>query len=208
MNQYIKEHFLYLTRNSKYPGLDLLRTIAVLSVVFFHTIYNEKLSTSIFRIGWIGVDLFFVLSGFLVGGILFDMYKKNSYNLRTFYIHRFLRIYPVYVFILFFTIAFNYWQNRIDSSMNDIVMQFILNLSLLHTYFDFLFGFDINPYFNVGGGLVTCYRMAVLPLISFIFLVNFKKIFPSTKKNTDDSFSYIFKRDICQTYRNEQCYGE
>lgn len=208
MNQYIQEHLLYLTKNSKYPGLDLLRTIAVLLVVLFHTIYNETLNTSIFRIGWIGVDLFFVLSGFLVGGILFDMYKKNSYNLKTFYMHRFLRIYPVYIFILFFTIAVNYQQNRIDLSINDIVMQFILNLSLLFTYFDFLFGFAIDPYLNVGGGLVTCYRMAVLPFISFIFLVNFKKIFPSTKKNTDDSFSYIFKRNFCQTYCNEQCYGE
>ena len=182
MNQYIKEHFLYLTRNSKYPGLDLLRTIAVLSVVFFHTIYNEKLSTSIFRIGWIGVDLFFVLSGFLVGGILFDMYKKNSYNLRTFYIHRFLRIYPVYVFILFFTIAFNYWQNRIDSSMNDIVMQFILNLSLLHTYFDFLFGFDINPYFNVGGGWSLAIEWQFYLLFPLFFWLILKKYFHQPKK--------------------------
>ena len=183
MNKYFQEHFLYLIKNSKYPGIDLLRAVAVSLVVMFHTaVYNEALSTSIFRIGWIGVDLFFVLSGFLVGGILFDMYKKNSYNLKTFYIHRFLRIYPVYIFILLFTIAINYQQNRIDLSTNDIVTQFILNLSLLFTYFDFLFGFDINPYFNVGGGWSLAIEWQFYLLFPLIIWLILKKNFYQSKK--------------------------
>lgn len=182
MNKYFQEHFLYLVKNSKYPGIDLLRAVAVSLVIMFHTIYNETLNTSIFRIGWIGVDLFFVLSGFLVGGILFDMYKKNSYNLKTFYKHRFLRIYPVYIFILFFTIAVNYQQNRIDLSINDIVMQFILNLSLLFTYFDFLFGFDINPYFNVGGGWSLAIEWQFYLLFPLFFWLILKKYFHQPKK--------------------------
>lgn len=152
MQAYLSEHYLYLVKDSKFSGLDLLRAIAVLLVVLFHTVYNEALKTSMFRIGWIGVDLFFVLSGFLIGGILFDMYKNNSYNLKTFYTHRFLRIYPVYIFILLLTISMNYQQGRIDLSLNDIFVQFIMSLSFLQSYLDFLFGFNVNGYCSVGGG--------------------------------------------------------
>ncbi|MBK8952142.1 MAG: acyltransferase [Chitinophagaceae bacterium] len=53
--------------------LDFLRGIAILLVMFRHA----KVSTITTRMGWIGVDLFFVLSGFLVSGLLFSEYKKD-----------------------------------------------------------------------------------------------------------------------------------
>lgn len=196
MNKYFQEHFLYLTKNSKYPGLDILRAIAVLSVVFFHTIFNEELKTSIFRIGWMGVDLFFVLSGFLVGGILFDMYKKKSYDLRIFYMHRFLRIYPVYVFILFFTIAVNYQQNKINLSIYDIFIQFVVNLSLLQTYFDFLFGFNTNGYCSVGGGWSLAIEWQFYLLFPLFFWLILKKFFHQPKKLLTILF-IIFLSGIC-----------
>jgi len=76
------------------PGLDGLRAIAYLLVFFFHAHY--------FELGWVGVQFFFVLSGFLITGILLDM--KNSlpvggYFLK-FYGRRFLRIFPLYYFYL------------------------------------------------------------------------------------------------------------
>jgi len=174
---YFQAHTLYLTKNSKYPGLDFLRTIALLSVVLFHTVYNEALKTSIFRIGWIGVDLFFVLSGFLVGGILFDMYKHNSYNIKTFYIHRFLRIYPVYVFILFFTIVVNYQQGRINLSLNEIFIQFIMSLSILQSYLDFLLGFNVNGYCSVGGGWSLAIEWQFYLFFPLLFWLILKKFF-------------------------------
>ena len=70
-----------------YPALTGLRGIAVLAVFFGH--YAG------FRPGWMGVDIFFVLSGFLITGILYDA-RNNRYRFRNFYIRRTLRIFPAY----------------------------------------------------------------------------------------------------------------
>lgn len=75
-------------------GLDGLRAIAFLLVFFFHAHYGY--------FGWIGVQLFFVLSGFLITGILIDMkalLPRGSYFIK-FYGRRFLRIFPLYYLYL------------------------------------------------------------------------------------------------------------
>jgi len=83
------------------PELDGLRGIAILLVLGTHYIIVSGQSQvasffqGVFLLGWSGVDLFFVLSGFLIGGILLDVRASPSY-FRTFYIRRFFRIIPVY----------------------------------------------------------------------------------------------------------------
>lgn len=81
-----------------YPGLDALRGVAILLVVFFHYFA--------FPIGWIGVDLFFVLSGFLITQTLLELKEDPNY-FRQFFIRRILRIFPVYflTLIVFFSTA-------------------------------------------------------------------------------------------------------
>lgn len=74
-------------------GLDGLRALAALSVILFH------LDTPGFALGWTGVPLFFVISGFLITGILLDLRDASpgiGDFLRTFYIRRTLRIFPLY----------------------------------------------------------------------------------------------------------------
>ncbi len=76
--------------------LDGLRAIAVLLVVAWH--YLDTFSSpwlTPFRLGWTGVDLFFVLSGFLIGGILLDNRSRRSY-FKPFYGRRIHRIFPLY----------------------------------------------------------------------------------------------------------------
>jgi peptidoglycan/LPS O-acetylase OafA/YrhL len=85
------------------PGLDLLRAFAIISVVLFH----YGLRDGAFRIaffhdfGWTGVDLFFVLSGYLIGGQLFGALKASgSVSLARFYLRRAFRILPAYWVVL------------------------------------------------------------------------------------------------------------
>src|SRR5512132_4387557 len=53
------------------PGLDLLRALAIIMVVVYHAaLFGFKLPGRVDRFGWVGVDLFFVLSGYLIGGQL------------------------------------------------------------------------------------------------------------------------------------------
>jgi peptidoglycan/LPS O-acetylase OafA/YrhL len=86
--------------------LDGLRGVAILWVILYHC--HDKLSgTPLFSIaqwGWAGVNLFFVLSGFLITGILLDSRTKSTSTrqfFRDFYARRILRIWPVYVLVLF-----------------------------------------------------------------------------------------------------------
>ncbi|MBV6394939.1 MAG: O-acetyltransferase OatA [Anaerolineales bacterium] len=76
------------------PGLDGLRAIAILLVFFLHADYVY--------IGWVGVQLFFVLSGFLITDILLRMKESESGRdfFKKFYGRRFLRIFPLYYFYL------------------------------------------------------------------------------------------------------------
>ena len=83
------------------PELQGLRGIAVLAVVFYHC--HPRLQGTWFYgaslWGWAGVNLFFVLSGFLITSILLESRQKPRY-FRNFYARRVLRIWPVYVLVL------------------------------------------------------------------------------------------------------------
>ena len=79
-----------------YPALDGLRGIAILLVVFYHNFGF----INYFFFGWLGVDLFFVLSGFLITDILLKSSGRPGF-LKNFYVRRVLRIFPLYYLTLF-----------------------------------------------------------------------------------------------------------
>src|SRR5437762_1614618 len=84
------------------PGLDLLRALAIIVVVIYHAaLFGFKLPGRVDRFGWIGVDLFFVLSGYLIGGqLLAPLAREQSIKLGRFFARRVLRIMPAYFVIL------------------------------------------------------------------------------------------------------------
>jgi peptidoglycan/LPS O-acetylase OafA/YrhL len=90
-----------VAREPKIPELDGLRGLAIVMVLVHHMGVFQNLgsyTTPLAHIGgpgWIGVDLFFVLSGFLITGILLRT-KRDSHYLRNFYARRALRIFPLY----------------------------------------------------------------------------------------------------------------
>lgn len=77
------------------PSLDGLRGIAILAVMIFHA------SPKYLRGGFIGVDIFFVLSGFLITSLLIKEHdSKGSINIKNFYMRRILRLFPALVLFL------------------------------------------------------------------------------------------------------------
>src|SRR6266481_2012651 len=72
------------------PGLDLLRALAIIVVVIYHAaLFGFKLPGRVDRFGWIGVDLFFVLSGYLIGGqLLAPIAREKSIRLGSFFARR------------------------------------------------------------------------------------------------------------------------
>ena len=85
------------------PQLDAVRGLAIL-VVMAHNVslkYPVLHSEQWLRNGWMGVDLFFALSGFLIAGLLLDTKASKNY-FKNFYVRRCLRIWPLYYALLFF----------------------------------------------------------------------------------------------------------
>jgi peptidoglycan/LPS O-acetylase OafA/YrhL len=90
-----------ISGTSRLPELDGLRAIAILLVLFSHHLAPIPIASIryVVEMGWVGVDLFFVLSGFLIGGILLDQRRATNYY-RVFYLRRFLRIVPLYALLV------------------------------------------------------------------------------------------------------------
>lgn len=93
----------YLMKANRNHGLDTLRSAAIILVFIFH--YSGFSETPMFgalgRSGWAGVELFFVLSGYLIGNQIFSIFSNQGvFSLKTFYFRRLLRTMPNYFFVL------------------------------------------------------------------------------------------------------------
>ncbi|MFI5160408.1 MAG: acyltransferase family protein [Sphingobacteriales bacterium] len=148
----------------KLLGLDHLRAFAISYVVLFHYQFfgHPVWVTQIAGFGWSGVDLFFVLSGFLISGQLFEVVAKGgSISLKEFFIKRFFRIIPPFLLVValyaFFP-ALHEWGH----------------LSPLWRYLTFTlnFGLDLKKYGTFSHAWSLCVEEQfyfVLPLIFLLF---------------------------------------
>jgi peptidoglycan/LPS O-acetylase OafA/YrhL len=90
-------------------------------------------------LGWVGVDLFFVLSGFLITGILFDTLHDRHY-FRSFYMRRFLRIFPLYYGFLFFLMILGHWGPGLQFEWNGrqyVLLAYLQNTGIWFPVIDF-----------------------------------------------------------------------
>lgn len=117
--------------------IDGLRAIAVLGVVLFHAFPQA------FRGGFIGVDIFFVISGFLISTIIIDSVKAGTFSFAVFYRRRVLRIFPALMVVLAFCLLAG-WRVLVPSEFRQLGRHvaagagFIANFIFLHEsgYFD------------------------------------------------------------------------
>lgn len=119
------------------PDMDGLRALAVLLVVLFHY-FPFALPA-----GFVGVDIFFVISGFLIANIIFNNLNQNTFSFLYFYSRRIQRIFPSLILILFFSFICGYFLffNDDFALLNKHILSgtlFISNFVLLNEsgYFD------------------------------------------------------------------------
>jgi peptidoglycan/LPS O-acetylase OafA/YrhL len=148
------------------PVLDGLRGLAILLVMQHHfwglafglggrapTLAIDLHMRALFAVGWSGVDLFFVLSGFLITGILCDA-KRSNFYFRNFYARRLLRIFPLYYAFLVFALfllpnfhrlvgpdqvsqlrASQFWYWTYTMNIGSAVKQFHTQVPIVHSQF-------------------------------------------------------------------------
>jgi len=114
--------------------IDFLRGVAILLVLFSH----HNIFSILFKSGWMGVDLFFVLSGFLVSGLLFSEYKKyNMVDAKLFLIRRGFKIYPSFFVLLIVSFIINYFSNELD---NKQLLRYICEITFTQNYTSAVWG--------------------------------------------------------------------
>jgi len=116
------------------PEIDGLRAIAVLAVILYHaqiTIFGHQL----FKGGFIGVDIFFVISGYLITSIILkELEITGSFSFKYFYESRIRRILPALIFVMLVSILFA-WMYLLPSSFIDFSKSILYSLGLSSNYY-------------------------------------------------------------------------
>ncbi len=125
----------------KYDYLDHLRWIAIIGVIFTHlhylnlSIWNNSILDQIFKIWWMWVPLFFIVSAYTISLSFNSRLKKEQNPYINFYIRRFFRIYPLFFLInIFVFYLFTYLIVK-----HDLLFNFDTNIDNLLTHLFFLF---------------------------------------------------------------------
>ncbi|GAB5400371.1 MAG: acyltransferase [Aureisphaera sp.] len=164
-------------------GLDIMRTAAILFVVCSHTLWvfpdAQGAAVSILRLcGVMGVEIFFVLSGFLIGRILFRIFTNESFklgDLKYFLIRRWFRTLPNYYVVLLINIGLWIYFGR---ELPDT----------LPLYFGFLqnFSFGMNIFFTESWSLpIEEFAYILGPLLFYLVLL------PKWKVSKEKLFLYV-----------------
>ena len=156
--------------------IDGLRAIAVLSVVIYHAF------PKLIQGGFIGVDIFFVISGFLISKIIFRSLDNNTFSILDFYNRRIKRIFPALILVLISTIILG-WMLLLETEFQGLgkhilsSIGFVLNGVLWKEGINY-FGSPIeyNPLINLWSLGVEEQFYLVWPLIAY-FIWKFKRFF-------------------------------
>jgi peptidoglycan/LPS O-acetylase OafA/YrhL len=161
-------------QNKRVFGLDLVRTIAIILVVVSHCTFilheetNNPILVAIRSLGAIGVDLFFVLSGYLIGGILLNQIHENQTKFKDFlrfWKRRWFRTLPNYFLILLVNILIVLLVGETLPDNSFLYVLFLQNFSEPHPDF-FTEAWSLS---------IEEYSYLILPLILFFCLNIFKR---------------------------------
>lgn len=160
-------------------GLDLLRIVAVLLVLGRHLQLPPEPHPVLFfwaQGGWVGVDIFFVLSGFLVSSLLFREYlRTGSINIKRFLIRRGFKIYPAFCFLLVFSLCIRYYQGDLPTLRSFIGELFFLQ-NYLGGIWNHTWSLAVEEHFYIGIAILFAWlttrrpshNFDTIPLIFFV----------------------------------------
>jgi peptidoglycan/LPS O-acetylase OafA/YrhL len=165
-----------IKRISFRQDINGLRAIAVLAVVFYHA------ELELFKGGWLGVDIFFVISGYLISNIIISELNEGTFSFKTFYLRRVIRILPALFSTLLLTIPFAYFfltpkamEEYIDSLIASVF--FYANYYFMNLDFYIAESTKLMPLLHTWSLAIEEQYYLLFPLIAFIVYKYFKKYF-------------------------------
>ena len=185
-----------LTTPGSSQPLDGLRAVAILLVLVTHISQHipavaSKLTHTFWirplNNGWVGVDLFFVLSGFLVGGAVLRAIAADRFSFRTFYLRRFFRILPAYFTVILVLCVIRFGWPEFGRGPHFRVLDLIPNVLLLTDYWLGAIGIpswslSIEEHFYLLVPLLLVFARKFRPaarcnlLLGFVFLALFGRM--------------------------------
>ena len=165
-----------IKRISYREDINILRAIAVLGVVFYHA------EIKAIKGGWLGVDIFFVISGFLISNIIISELVKDTFSFKNFYLRRIRRIIPALFSVILITLPFSYWllTPRAMLEFIDSIVSSILFYS--NYYFQNLDFYNaeptkVMPLLHTWSLSIEEQFYIIFPLVCFLLIKYFKRYF-------------------------------
>ena len=165
-----------IKRISFRQDINGLRAIAVLAVVFYHA------ELELFKGGWLGVDIFFVISGYLISNIIISELNDGTFTFKNFYLRRARRILPALFSTLLLTIPFAYFfltpkamEEYIDSLIASVF--FYANYHFMNLDFYVAESTQLMPLLHTWSLAIEEQYYLLFPLFAYIIYKYFKKYF-------------------------------
>jgi peptidoglycan/LPS O-acetylase OafA/YrhL len=162
------------------PALTGLRFVAAFSILFMHTLewtspFNDTKSPNLLAaaVGLIGMPLFFVLSGFVIHCNYGEHFRNQSYGtaLRNFFVARFARIYPLFLFFCIFGFISDDMVNWVNEYVPDLLSTIIHSLTLTQSWIYEILSSDRKILLANGFGLSWSISSEFFFYISYVFFV-------------------------------------
>ena len=165
-----------IKRISFRQDINGLRAIAVLAVVFYHA------ELELFQGGWLGVDIFFVISGYLISNIIISELNEGTFSFKNFYLRRVRRILPALFSTLLLTIPFAYFfltpkamEEYIDSLVASVF--FYANYHFMNLDFYVAESTKLMPLLHTWSLAIEEQYYLLFPLLAFLVYKYFRKYF-------------------------------
>ena len=156
--------------------INILRAIAVLSVLLYHA------EIQLFKGGWLGVDIFFVISGYLISNIIISDLNNFTFSFKNFYERRVRRIIPALFSVILICLPFSYWLLT-PRAMLEFSKSMISSIFFYSNYFFQNLDFynaeptKVMPLLHTWSLAVEEQFYIIFPLICFLIYKYFRKYF-------------------------------
>ena len=166
------------------PEIDGLRALAVIAVILYHaqiTLFGYEP----FKGGFIGVDIFFVISGYLITSIILkELVSTGNFSFKNFYERRIRRILPALLFVMLVSLFFA-WKYLLPGSFIDFSKSILYSLGFSSNFYFHFSGLEYNsedgllkPFLHTWSLSVEEQYYIIFPIIFLITFKYFKKYIP------------------------------